>query len=455
MELLSSIIYFIIVIGILVAIHEFGHFIAARMTGMRAEVFSIGMGKRLFGFNKINGFTLGKLSEDIELGNHTDYRIAIFPIGGYVKISGMIDESFDTEFQNSEAKSYEFRSKNALQKVFVLSAGVIMNIILAVVVFASIAFFQGKQELATSTIGKVEEKTIGWEIGFRSGDKIESVNGKSVTTWSDFIEKITLKDFGNKLNIKLIRDGNPQDLKVDGALIIKSLSNKKPLGISPGGMKIFIENVAKGSPASSAGLLAGDTLLNLNGIQINTLTAMQENLKDKKSTKVFLEWKRGNSLMNDSITTTDKGMIGIQMGFGPQHEVSYSLVESASIGFSESYNSFTLLISSLKQIFIGNLSFKETVGGPIMIMDMAGQQASRGLTSFLHFLALLSISLAFMNILPFPALDGGHIVFAIIEGIFRKEIPVKVKLAFQQGGVIILLLFMAFVIFNDVSRILK
>ncbi len=455
MELISSIIYFVIVIGILVAIHEFGHFIAARITGMRAEVFSIGMGKRIVGWNKINGFSFGKLSEDVELGNHTDYRIAIFPIGGYVKISGMIDESFDTEFQNTESKPYEFRSKNAFQKIFVLSAGVLMNVILAVVVFASLAFFEGKSEFATTTVGKVEDKSVASEIGLKPGDVIKSVNKSEVSNWSDFLNKITLKEFGKKLNIELLRDGRTEVIQADGAMIIKSLSKKKPMGIVPGGIKIYVDDVSKGSPAQSVGLMKGDTILKINDSDISTLTAMQDNLKGTKSTPVFLVWKRGNNIMSDSLTTTEHGMIGIKMGFGPITSVSYSLVESINIGFVESYNSFTLLIKSLNQIFVGNLSFKETIGGPIMIMDMAGEQASRGISSFLNFLALLSISLALMNILPFPALDGGHIVFAVIEGITRREVPVKVKLAFQQGGIIILLLFMAFVLFNDVTRILK
>lgn len=455
MELINSIIYFVIVIGILVAIHEFGHFIAARLTGMRAQIFSIGMGKRLFGWNKINGLTFGNLSEDIDLGDHTDYRIAVFPIGGYVKISGMIDESFDTEFQKSEPKPYEFRSKNALQKVFVLSAGVIMNVLLAIVVFAAIAFFEGKTDFATTTIANVEKNSIAEKAGLKSGDKIISINGEKVFTWSEFLNKLTLKDFGQKLNIKLERYGSIENIEINGAAIIKSLSEKKSLGVMPGGLKIYIDEAVKGLPASIAGLKAGDTILSVNGNPITTLTAMQDNLKEQKSKPVFIEWTRGSNLMSANITTTDKGTIGIKMGYGPISVKSYSLFESFEAGVVESYNSFILLIKSIKQIFIGNLSFKESVGGPLMIMDMAGEQASRGLTSFLHFLALLSISLAFMNILPFPALDGGHIVFAVLEGIARREVPVKVKLAFQQSGVILLLLFMAFVIFNDVTRILK
>lgn len=455
MELLSSVIYFIIVIGILVAIHEFGHFIAARMTGMRAEVFSIGMGKRLFGWNKINGFTLGNLSDSVVLGDHTDYRIAVFPIGGYVKISGMIDESFDSDFQGSQPQPYEFRSKNALQKIFVLSAGVIMNILLAIIVFAGIAYFQGKSEFATTTVGNIDAGTIAEQIGLKEGDKVIAVNNSEVKTWSDFLNKITLKEFGNKLDIALVRDNSNINLSVDGARIIKALSSKQPLGINPGGIKISIEDISADSPAQKTGLLKGDTILAIDGVQISSLSAMQDNLKGKESQIIAIQWKRGNQILSDSLMTNEKGMIGIRMGFGPIMSVEYSLFESIIIGFEESYNSFMLLIKSIKQIFVGNLSFKETIGGPIMIMDMAGEQASRGFSSFLNFLALLSISLAFMNILPFPALDGGHIVFAVIEGVLRREVSVKIKMAFQQGGVILLLLFMAFVLFNDVTRILK
>ncbi|MBP9212832.1 MAG: site-2 protease family protein, partial [Bacteroidetes bacterium] len=131
METISTILYFLITIGILVFVHELGHFLAAIACGMRAEVFAIGMGNRVFGWNKVTGFTFGKLKEDLELNDHTDYRVSAFPIGGYVKISGMIDESLDTELAASEPKPWEYRSKPVWQRMIVISAGVIMNILLA------------------------------------------------------------------------------------------------------------------------------------------------------------------------------------------------------------------------------------------------------------------------------------------------------------------------------------
>lgn len=455
MELLFNIIYFIIAIGILVAIHELGHFLAARLTGMRAEVFSIGMGKRLFGWNKINGFTWGNLDEKIELGNHTDYRIAAFPIGGYVKISGMIDESFDTDFASKEPAPYEFRAKNTLQKVFVLSAGVIMNFILAVVVFAGISFFNGSAELSTTQISKVESGSLAEEAGFRSGDIVKKINGEEVSTWNTFLEKLTLKELGNSLEIELLRNNEPTILNIDGTKIIKGLAKKQSIGLSPGGIKTVVEDVVANNPAAKAGIMAGDTIIECNGVEISSVNALQSTLKNYKNQKIEIKWNRQGKILSDSLTTTESGLIGVRLAYAPIKTVEYGLFESIGIGFRETINSLELLIKSIVQMFVGNLSFKESVAGPLMIMDMAGEQANRGLISFLSFIAILSISLAFMNILPFPALDGGHLVFVVIEGLIRKELPVKIKLAFQQGGIIILLLFMVYVFYNDIVRMIK
>jgi len=455
MEILFNVIYFIIAIGILVAIHELGHFLAARLTGMRAEVFSIGMGKRLFGFNKINGFTWGNLEEKIELGNHTDYRIAAFPIGGYVKISGMIDESFDTDFTSKEPEPYEFRAKNTFQKVFVLSAGVIMNFILAVVVFAGISFFNGATELSTNEIYKVEPNSLAYNVGLRSGDKVKKINEKEINSWNLLVENLTLKELGNSLNIELIRDNQPLVLKIDGSKIMKGLASKQSLGLSPGGIKTVVNESIEGNPAAKAGIIAGDTLIECNGIAINTVNSLQTTLKNHKNEKIEVKWKRQNNIFSDTLTTTASGLIGVRLAYAPIKIVEYGLIESIGIGYNETINALELLIKSIVQMFKGNLSFKESVAGPLMMMDMAGEQANRGIISFLSFIALLSISLAFMNILPFPALDGGHLVFVLIEGLIRKELPVKVKLAFQQGGIIILLLFMVFVFYNDITRMIK
>lgn len=453
MGFIVNILYFIIVIGVLVAVHEFGHFIAARMCGIRADVFSIGMGTRLFGWNKINGFTFGKLPTDFDGGGKTDYRLSLFPIGGYVKIAGMVDESFDTNFKDAEPQPWEFRSKNTLVKVFVLSAGVIMNIILAIVIFSGIFLTQGKTELVSNVIKKVSPASVGAEIGFKDGDRVTEINGRKILTWNELVENLTLKDFGNKLKITVIRNGNPVVLDADGSKIVKSIAKKTEFGLEPGGIFTYIEMVVNGKPAEKAGILRGDTIVRIDGTEIGAPLSMQNILKEHKSSPVFIEWKRGDKILSDSITTSDNGIIGVQLGSGPLAIRHYGFFESIGLGAKESFNSFMFILNSIKQIFKGNLSFKESIGGPIMIYDMTAQQAERGFGDFLQFMALLSISLAFMNILPIPALDGGHLIFAVVEGIIRKEVPVKVKLAFQQGGVIFLLIFMAIVLFNDITRL--
>ena len=157
MEILSTIFYFLIVIGVLVFVHEFGHFFAARMTGMRAEVFAFGMGYRLFGFNRITGFSFGKLDEKTDLGNHTDYRICAFPIGGYVKIPGMIDESMDKGFVNAAPQPWEYRAKPVWKRMIVITAGVMMNVLLAFLIFYFLSILKGKSLMDTTTIGYVSK----------------------------------------------------------------------------------------------------------------------------------------------------------------------------------------------------------------------------------------------------------------------------------------------------------
>lgn len=452
MELITNIFWFIIVIGILVAIHEFGHFIAARFTGMRAEIFSVGMGKRLFGFNKINGFTTGKLPEDIELENHTDYRLSLFPIGGYVKISGMVDESFDDDFSTAEIQPYEFRSKKTWQKALVLSAGVIMNMILAIAVYSGIAFFNGEQEIATTTIGSIENESAFAKSGLMKGDRIIKVNGNEVKYWNEFMKSMTIDDFGNDAEIEFERNGSLQKLNISSTELIKDFTKKKSIGVSPGNIKISVEMVQDGMPAAQAGIIAGDTIIKVNNTSIDGFNVLQNTLKSYKNEKVAVQWKRSNRLMQDSLIVSESGIIGIGLGYGPVVNVEYGFIQSLAFGWNATVNATEFLISSIGQMFKGSLSVKESIGGPIMIMQQAGQQAERGLLEFLEFLALLSISLAFMNILPLPALDGGHLVFVLIEGIIRREVSTKVKMRFQQAGVMLLLLLMIFVFYIDISR---
>ena len=455
MGALSDIFYFIIVIGILVLIHELGHFIAARLTGMRAEVFSIGMGWRLFGYNKINGFTFGKLPDDIDLQGHTDYRVAAFPIGGYVKIAGMVDESMDADFSSKPPEKYEFRAKNPLQKAFVLSAGVLFNVILAITIFAGIIFFNGEQTMDTTTVGYVKKESVGDLLGLEQGDRIISINNVPVNNWNDVIKILTTEKFGKNRVVEVLRDNEKVTIQADGSQFIRLLSEQKTLGIEPENTRTIVLAAIFDKPAQKAGLKKDDTIYSINSEPIGSVSQFVDILKANPNKNLFVQWKRGNEILGDSIKPDEKGTIGVQIAqiyLGKTSIKEYGFIESLAFGWNQTVSSVNLLFSSIGQIIKGNMSFRESIGGPIMIAKQAGQQAERGIISFLSFVALLSVSLAVLNILPFPALDGGHLIFVIVEAIMRREVPVKVKMAIQQGGLIILLLFMAFVVYNDLMR---
>ncbi len=456
MAFLSSLFYFIIVIGILVFIHEFGHFIAARICKMRVDIFSLGMGSRLFGWNKKTKFTWGKLPEDFDGEGNCDYRVCLLPIGGYVKINGMIDESMDSSFIQNEPKPYEFRSKNAFQKAFTISAGVIMNVILALVVFTLYAYLQGSYHNPTTTIGSVKQNSLASKIGFLENDKILKINDNNVYTWQETIENLAIKDFGKSRNIQINRNGQILNLQADGDAIVKSISSPEGLGFSPNNAFVIITAVETLKPAGKAGIKEGDTVLQINSAVMNGVSKFQQIIKANKSQQLQLTLKRKADTLKYDIIPDANGMIGVGIAegyYGNLVHKTYTLGESIVIGYDECVNSVKMFFNTFGQIFKGNISMKQSLGGPIMIAQFASQQANMGLLNFLHFLGLLSISLAIINILPIPALDGGHLLFIIIEAIIRREVPIKVKIIFQQFGLWLIILLTIFVFYNDIARL--
>lgn len=459
MEILNNLFYFVIVIGVLVIFHEFGHFIAARLSGIRVDVFSIGMGPRLFGYNKVNGFTFGKLPENFELNGFCDYRVCLLPIGGYVKIAGMIDESLDKSFLETAPKEYEFRSKGTLTKLFVISAGVIMNFILAILLFAAISLSEGKVLWKTTRVGYVQKNSLAEKIGIREGDKILSIDGKTVSDWNDIISMLSLENFGKNKTVIVFRAPDTITLNVDGNQIVKTLTKGvSTLGLTPENFLVYVRDVETLAPAGKVGLKSGDTILAINSEPINAFDELTYLLSLNKSKPILLTWKRGNLVLSDSVVPTNQGKLGFYPGFhfaGKKDTIYYGVFTAIFNGVKETWRSSELFVSSVFQIFKGNISAKESLGGPIAIAKSLSQQANLGLIYFLNFIALLSITLAIINILPVPALDGGHFLIILIEGLFRRELPNKAKLVIQNIGIAIIVLLMIFVIFNDISRIIK
>ena len=436
MDFLPTTFYFLLTIGVLVLVHELGHFLAAKFFGMRVDRFSIGFPPRAFG---------KKIGE-------TDYCVSWIPIGGYVKIAGMIDESFDTDFVNEDPKPWEFRAKPIWQRMIVICAGVAMNILLAVLIFWGIIYYQGKTVRPVVEVGYVVPESPAAKAGFRSGDVILAVNGKTAIYWDEIENFMYTEALSGNLSVNIKRRGEPLTIAMSQALAVTMLEERT--GFYPSGTVAYVTGVESGKPAATAGLKPGDIILRVNGESLVSVS-LQEAVKRSSGKEVGIQWKRDDVVHESRITPTVDGKIGVSFTpvyTGPVERVRYSLFVALPEGISEAWNMSWSNLKSIYQILVGRVSFSKSVAGPIMIAKMATRSAEGGLLNFLGFMAVLSMNLAILNLFPFPALDGGHAVFLIYEGIFRREIPAKVKIAVQQVGFVLLLVFMAFVLYNDIIR---
>jgi regulator of sigma E protease len=437
MEFLNTVFYFIVTLGILVFIHELGHFLAAKLFGMRVDVFSLGFPPRAFG---------KKIGE-------TDYCISWIPIGGYVKIAGMIDESFDTEYLKQEPQAWEYRSKPIWQRMFVISAGVIMNILLAVAIFWLITYNQGKNVWDTTEIGYVLEGSPAASAGLQGGDRILSINNQPVANWDDVRNHIYLKNIGEDLRFLVMRSGRETVVQVPQNLL-KEL-NESSFGITPSHTEIVINAVDAEKPAGLLGLRPNDVLLSLNGQPLRYDRSVNEIVRAHAGKPLRVDWRRGDTMMTGIVTPTDKGLIGISFGLrynGPVLRTEYTLLEAFPEGLRGIGNVVGLTVQGIASIVSGKTDLSSSVAGPIKIAQLASQTAELGIITYLNFMAFLSISLAILNILPIPALDGGHLLFLFIEGITGRELPVKFKLVIQRAGFVLLLTLMALVVFNDIRN---
>ncbi len=437
MQFLDSVFYFVITLGVLVFVHEFGHFIAAKLCHMRVDRFSIGFPPRAFG---------KKIGE-------TDYCISWIPIGGYVKIAGMIDESFDTEYLSKPPEPWEFRSRPIWQRMIVISAGVVMNILLAIAIFWGINYVQGHTVEETTEIGYVADSSIARKAGLEAGDRVLRINGKTVSNWDDILNDLYIESLSNDISIAVMRKDREVTLDVPRATF--SEPDKQPLGMLPVHSEIVVNLVESGRPADRLGLKPLDVLVALNGTPIRVDVNVREIVKANAGKPLLVAWRRGDTIMSGTTTPTDDGLIGIQYRAeytGPTTTVRYTFFGALPVGLKEIGSISGLFVKQIWQIITGKTALSQSVGGPIRIAQMATQTAELGLITYLGFMALLSISLAILNILPFPALDGGHLAFLIYEGLFRREIPVKIKMGLQKAGFVLLIAFMAFVVYNDLMH---
>jgi regulator of sigma E protease len=398
MQFLKTVLDFVVTLGVLVFVHELGHFLAAKLCGMRVDRFSIGFPPRAFG---------RKFGE-------TDYCVSWLPIGGYVKIAGMVDESMDVEFLNKPAELWEFRSKPIWQRMIVLSAGVIMNLLLALVIFWAVHYFTGKTLRETTEVGYVTEESAADRAGLKAGDRILAVNDRAVTAWEPMLDALFDSPAQGDVPLALHRSGRDTSLMVSGRILHDP--GRTGFGLVPANTEIVVGSPEPGKPAERLGLKAQDVLLSINGIPIRDLQKVLSIVKRNAGKEITIEWRRENERMAGTTVPTQDGHIGIPIGenyTGPRTHLEYTVLGALPAGAKYMVYVTISFADQMWQLVTGKVSFAQSVGGPIKIAQLASQSSDLGLLTYLSFVALLSINLAIINILPFPALDGGHLSFVV------------------------------------------
>lgn len=490
MELALKIFQFILSISILVFLHELGHYLPAKWFKTRAEKFFLFFDPyfSLFSMKKINGkwqfkgpsknlpdtekivvdgnekevpIDISKLPED-DWRRHpesTKWGIGWLPMGGYVKIAGMVDESMDTEQLKKPAQPWEFRSKPAWQRLIIMMGGVTVNFFLAWFIYSALSYSNGERytDLSKTTQG-LSFTEAGRKMGFQTGDKLLKVDGKP----TDRLESGAVNILFSK-NVTVLRDGKEVTFTTNGdgvKDVIKSRETK--MYLSPR-FPLIIDSLSTPA-AKQSGLQKGDRLTAVNGKKITYFDEVREELVKLKGQKINLEVQRGGAMMAVSNVSVDKnGFLGVV----PDQKVlsntetvkSYSFVQAIPRGFERTIEALTGQIKQFRIIFNSKIQGYKNVGGPIAIVSMMPvEKADNGAlsinwTAFWSFTAMFSIWLAFLNLIPIPGLDGGHVMFTLWEMITGKPVPQKVLENAQMIGVVFLLGLMALIFGNDILKL--
>lgn len=452
-DMLSYVGWVLLAIMILVFIHELGHFLFAKLFKMRVDKFSVGFPP------KVIGFTWGE----------TEYVLGLTPLGGYVKIAGMVDESMDTESLAAEPEEHEFRAKPVWQRILVIIGGVLFNLILAAMIFTGLKATYGEAYIPAAGNMVVADSSIAYEMGLRTGDFLVEVNGKPFDGSDSYLGMQEML-LANPLVLRVERQG--EVLTFEGPDDIMTQLNQSEGAYGLTFDPAVVGSVRDDSPAQFAGLHAGDAFVAVGDSSIafwrDVSPAIQAQSHNEGGIRMVMfrpdsiaaavpsasAWpdslqRSGGTVYEVALspdTTSGRAIIGVDQLFRMQE---FGIGQAAVSGVVDTWMNTRLIATSLKRIFTGQDDFRENIGGPVMIARATKEAADRGAPFFWNIVAVLSITLAIINILPIPALDGGHLVFLLYEGITRREPSLKVRMVLQQIGMVVLLIFMVFVIFND------
>jgi regulator of sigma E protease len=428
---------------LLVFVHEFGHFAAAKLFGMRVRKFYL-LFDFLFPLSNVLNFSLLKFKH-----KETTYGLGWFPLGGYVDIEGMIDETTDAKDLNKTPEPWEFRAKPAWQRLIVMLGGIIMNIITAIVIFTFYTKHYEKTYLPMSALTDgIYATDEGKKFGFETGDKLIQFNGKNLNKYEDFnVMKYAL---GGEVTV--LRNEKTHTIILPGDMYKKL---KSPL-LTPLHEKIIIRDLAPSYKAQEGkSLIANDRIVSIDSTPIRNFLEMTDYLSNHKNKTVKAQVLRNNKVENIPLWIAKDGKIGVFINSLLDNDmyktVPYTIGESFVKAVEQSFGVFFQQIIGFGKIFKGEIKAKEGLSGPIGMANMMPSEWNW--MFFWHFTALISMALAFGNLLPIPALDGGHIVVLLWEMISGKPVSDKTQEMLQKIGTIIILLLMVFIFYNDIMRI--
>ncbi|HLW19672.1 MAG TPA: RIP metalloprotease RseP [Cyclobacteriaceae bacterium] len=422
-------------LSILVGLHELGHLLTAKMFGMRVEKFSIGFPPKIIGFK----------------WGETEYSIGAIPLGGFVKISGMVDESMDTEQLSAEPQPWEFRAKPAWQRLIVMLGGVVVNVITGVIIFVFLVYNRGETFYSRDQVIEhgIVAHEIGEQIGFQDGDKVLDINGIAYESLNDLSGGDALLSGGGYYTV----ERNGEILRVDIPKgFINSFSNEES-------MSKFIDirypfevfQVDPAGPAAAMDLREGDKIIEVKGQKINYFNDLQDALDAYQNQEVELLVQREDQVLSSSVQVREDGTIGIAVKPLLEPVVrKYTFLESIPQGTERAFSAVILNARAMGKMFTGEVSVNNMTG-PIGMAKIYGN--TWDWVKFWSMTGLISMVLAFMNLLPIPALDGGHVTFLLYEMISGRAPSDRFLENAQKVGMVLLLALMVFVIGNDILKL--
>lgn len=429
-NIFGTILAFTFVFGILVFVHEFGHFFMAKLVGVRVEVFSFGYGKRLFGVKK----------------GETDYRISLIPMGGYVKLLG--EGMFE---KDRPAAPDDMMAKTRFERFLIMAMGSVMNIVLAVVI---VAFMNGvgvsvpEYQDEKPVIGWIEAGSPAERTGLRMDDEIVRIGGREVKTWSD-VEMAVGSKPDRLVRLEIRRDGVvlPVDLQTESV-------TRYQMGYAGFRGKILtqVQTVLPNDQAEKAGLKPGDVILTIDGKPIYFYQFL-EVIKKNAEKKLQFSVNRGGETLNLPITPRSRGSVG-WIGITPVPKSvlkKYGFFEAIGQSFKENLRNVFLVIRFIKDLFTGEASTRH-LGGPLEIANLSYLAFRMGWMALLGWIAVISLQLGVLNLFPIPVFDGGQIFVLIVEGIIRRDLGPKARTIWMQIGFVIFVALIVFVVLNDIAK---